>query len=468
MVKKQLTEFQQPPAKEIVIDTGEKLTLVEQQELFELEATIRDGLRTFIQVGEALQTVREKRLYRSDYASFEAYCQERWQMGRQYAYRLIGGAEVAGNLVSSIGDTALPQKEAHTRELSKLAPEAQPVAWLKAVQAAGSVEAVTAEIVSRAVDEVLGKVGRFEAKLWYAVDGRRHIIYDEGSKEYGGDKGSPLHGFNPWIQGGQLNKSKEYDGFQLVPVPTLEAVPITEKLPSINVSAKRWGEETRHYPVNAKKSIIYDDPVLYEQRGEKRYPQAEFVSEAEIVAGWASLQTRYFEFTIRPPDPTIDWTKGAFLQPGKFMRCYHCDTEHPYAEMVAGVHGEFWTCPNGHILRDEEYRVREKPSEPAVTQQPPVTPAPPTTPAGTFDDEDDETLDDIFDVLDEVASIDTILEYIFDNVDDVTEALKPENVQAFNEDEFGLDRRLSETGREFLLKMLETAKAAKDAQNASA
>ncbi len=453
MVKKQLTDFQQQPATEIVINAGEKLTLVEQQELFELEATIRDGLRTFIQVGEALQTVREKRLYRSDYASFEAYCQERWQMGRQYAYRLIGGAEVAGNLVSSIGDTALPQKEAHTRELSKLAPEAQPVAWLKAVQAAGSVEAVTAEIVSRAVDEVLGKVGRFDPKLWYAVDGRRHIIYDEGSKEYGGDKGSPLHGFNPWIQGGQLNKSKEYDGFQLVPVPTVEAVPITEKLPSINVSAKRWGEGTRYYPVNAKKSIIYDDPVLYEQRGEKRYPQAEFVSEAEIVAGWASLQTRYFEFTIRPPDPTIDWTKGAFLQPGKFMRCYHCVTEHPYAEMVAGVHGEFWTCPDGHILRDEEYRVREKPSEPAVTS--PTTEADASVPLD--DNEEENGLDpDIYDTLSELVGLSDILDFIFENLDDVALALKPEHVEAFNSEE---EYEISPTALEWLNKMVESVRA---------
>ena len=105
--------------------------------------------------------------------------------------------------------------------------------------------------------------------------------------------------------------------------------------------------------------------------------------EYNIVRDWASLKLRMFEYRILPPDPTVEWTKGAHLQPGKLIRCYKCQTEHPFEEMVAGVHGEFWTCPNGHVLRDESYRIREKPTTP---QPPPAAP-----PANTMDDGDDGT-----------------------------------------------------------------------------
>lgn len=409
---KSVQEFQQPPATEIVI-MAEALSATEYDELTLHEKTISRGLHTFIEVGEALQQIRDKRLYRTEFESFEGYCRLKWGMGRQYAYRLIGGAEVAGNLVSSIGDTALPSREAHTRELSKLAPEAQPVAWLKAVTAAGSAEAVTAEIVSRAVDEVLGKAGRFALKLWYAVDGKRHVIYDAGSVDYGGEKGSPLYGFNQWLQGGNLNKSKEYDGFQLVPVPTLDAGDITEKLLGINVKAEKWGSTARYYPVNAKKNIIYNDPVPYDQRGEKRYPQAEFIKEADIVEGWSSLQARYFEFRILPPDPTIDWTKTASLQPGKFIRCYHCNIKHPYAEMVAGVHGEFWTCPEGTILRDDPYRVYDKSDEAA-----PASVTPPTTETDDPPEDEDGDAAELWYVLEALTGFDEFLTVLADNIDD--------------------------------------------------
>jgi len=382
MAKKQsVQEFQQPPATEIVI-MAEALTEVEADELAQHEKTISRGLHTFLEVGEALQQIRDKRLYRTEFQTFDGYCKLKWGMGRQYAYRLIGGAEVAGNLVSSIGDTALPTKEAHTRELSKLAPEAQPVAWLKAVQAAGSAEAVTANHVSRAVDEVLGKAGRFDPKLWYAYDGQRKVIYEPGASKWGGDaEHEGLDDFG-WKSGNELNSDKQYDGCQLLPIPKLDAPPITDSLPGINLTTERWGDGAQYYPVNTRKKIIYNDPVDFDQRGEKRYPNCEFMREYNIVRGWASLRLRMFEYRILPPDPTVEWTKDAHLQPGKLIRCYKCQTEHPFEEMVAGVHGEFWTCPNGHVLRDESYRIREKPATP---------PAPQPPPANTMDDGDDGT-----------------------------------------------------------------------------
>jgi hypothetical protein len=103
-------------------------------------------------VGVALLEIRDRRLYRHQgHVTFEAYCQERWQMGRQYAYRLIDAAKVAQAL-SPIGDN--PATESQARELAPLlrsAPEAIPEVWQEATQtAAEEARPVTASDVREA------------------------------------------------------------------------------------------------------------------------------------------------------------------------------------------------------------------------------------------------------------------------------------------------------------------------------
>ena len=44
--------------------------------LAELEQIIRDGLDTFIEVGNALVRIRDKQLYVDGYSSFDQYCRE--------------------------------------------------------------------------------------------------------------------------------------------------------------------------------------------------------------------------------------------------------------------------------------------------------------------------------------------------------------------------------------------------------
>jgi hypothetical protein len=50
--------------------------------------------------GQALAKMRESRLYREDYNTFEEFCRKRWKMGRHLANKLIAAAEVAQNLVT--------------------------------------------------------------------------------------------------------------------------------------------------------------------------------------------------------------------------------------------------------------------------------------------------------------------------------------------------------------------------------
>ena len=64
--------------------------------LQELESRIEKGLQTFIEVGNCLLEIRDRRLYKEQgYSRFEDYCQERWGWSRERGRQLIEGAKVA-------------------------------------------------------------------------------------------------------------------------------------------------------------------------------------------------------------------------------------------------------------------------------------------------------------------------------------------------------------------------------------
>jgi hypothetical protein len=60
--------------------------------------TIKHGLQTFVDVGAALLEIRDSKLYRKEYGTFEEYCNKRWGWQRNYANKLIRAAEVVENL----------------------------------------------------------------------------------------------------------------------------------------------------------------------------------------------------------------------------------------------------------------------------------------------------------------------------------------------------------------------------------
>jgi hypothetical protein len=93
------------------------LTTREHADLATCEAAL-DNLRVaFWAAGKALQVVRDARLYRDTHATFEDYLQQRWDMSRAQAYRLIEAWPLAERL-SPIGDKI---NESQVRELLPLA-----------------------------------------------------------------------------------------------------------------------------------------------------------------------------------------------------------------------------------------------------------------------------------------------------------------------------------------------------------
>jgi hypothetical protein len=137
--------------------TAPTLTPSERRHLSALEKRIERGLQTFKEVGAALMEVRDSRLYREDWPSFEAYCQARWQMERQRAYQLIGAVEVVEALPEATRN--LVRNEATARELVPIMredPEVLKTVWARVAESATETgKPVMAETVRMVKAEVL-------------------------------------------------------------------------------------------------------------------------------------------------------------------------------------------------------------------------------------------------------------------------------------------------------------------------
>jgi hypothetical protein len=111
----------------------------------------------------ALKAIRDKRLYRQQYDTFEEYCVRRWELSRPRAYELCAASEVMADL-SAIADIGpLPENEAQARPLTRLkAPAQWRRAWQTAVNLAAAEERpVTARDTEEGVRRLDGN-GRIE------------------------------------------------------------------------------------------------------------------------------------------------------------------------------------------------------------------------------------------------------------------------------------------------------------------
>lgn len=111
------------------------LSVPEQKLRDQCEQTIRKGFDGFIEVGQALITIRDKRLYREQFATFEDYMQARWDLSARHGYRLCGAAEVVQNLLSA-SSAVMPATESQARPLQALPAAKQPEVWEEAVRTA--------------------------------------------------------------------------------------------------------------------------------------------------------------------------------------------------------------------------------------------------------------------------------------------------------------------------------------------
>lgn len=121
----------------------------ESQSLIQHEQVIERGLKSFIEVGNALLAIRDERLYREHHATFEDYCQERWGITPQHGGRLIASAIITKNL-EPVGSIP-PANERQTRPLTSLEPDEQRIVW-EVVQKTAPNGNVTASHVKSVAD----------------------------------------------------------------------------------------------------------------------------------------------------------------------------------------------------------------------------------------------------------------------------------------------------------------------------
>lgn len=106
------------------------LTGAEVTRLAERERTIERGLATFVDVGTALAEIRDDRLYRAQYDTFEDYCRRRWGLTRSRAYQMMEAASV----VQNFGHGQAPETESQARELARVPAEQRAEVWQQTIE----------------------------------------------------------------------------------------------------------------------------------------------------------------------------------------------------------------------------------------------------------------------------------------------------------------------------------------------
>ena len=136
---------------------SDKLTTQESEALRRNESIIQAGKNTFVAVGIALTDIRERKLYRQDYSSFEMYCQQRWGWSRQRASQMIQAAVVVQALPEKV--STMVDSERAARQIAKV-PAEKREAVVKKAAAKGKVtgktikEAAEAEVLVKDADGV--------------------------------------------------------------------------------------------------------------------------------------------------------------------------------------------------------------------------------------------------------------------------------------------------------------------------
>jgi len=122
------------------VEVLEELTYDEERDRHRLELRVE---RAFYEAGKALAELRDRRLYRSTHKTFETYCRDRFNYGRDAAYLKIAAAEVYDNIqkfLPTIGrQIPMPTTERQLRDIAKanIEPEMQASAWVQSVDEAG-------------------------------------------------------------------------------------------------------------------------------------------------------------------------------------------------------------------------------------------------------------------------------------------------------------------------------------------
>jgi len=132
-------------------------TKLSPDELEKCEVVIESGKQVFIEVGNALREIRDRKGYRHKYGTFEEYCKQRWGFSVSGAYKQIKASEAA-QLIQQNVDTCPQIDYGKARTVATLTPPQQ-VAFAETHD--------ISEMTSREVEKAVKGRLRFQPTLFF-------------------------------------------------------------------------------------------------------------------------------------------------------------------------------------------------------------------------------------------------------------------------------------------------------------
>lgn len=131
-----------------------------RQQLAEHESEMK---RCWQEFARRLAIIRDERLYRAEFDTFEDYCKARWNVGRNFVNKQIQAAEIVNELVNNLGTMVPISNERTVREFKEVPKEDRP----KVAEAAKEVAKGKGRdtINSRDVKEAKAKIYKVETKI---------------------------------------------------------------------------------------------------------------------------------------------------------------------------------------------------------------------------------------------------------------------------------------------------------------
>lgn len=122
-----------------------------------LECIIAEGISSFRAAGEALKEIRDLKLYRESYKTFERYVDEKWGFKKSRAYQIIEASEVSKRISTNGGQNERASEitsERQLRELKEVPDELMAPVIDRAVELAGD-DKITASDLKQSREEIL-------------------------------------------------------------------------------------------------------------------------------------------------------------------------------------------------------------------------------------------------------------------------------------------------------------------------
>lgn len=151
----------------------ETMSTDERVEFLKEDKVVRDHKDSFVKCGLALERIRDERLYRDSYKTFEDYCQNRLGNGRRYANYLIEGAVAVKELPKSLG-TIVPNSGA-ALAVARV-PRKRRAKVIKEVVESG--QPVTARAITEAANSISPPLAVYRDEIGIPIPSKIQHLWD--------------------------------------------------------------------------------------------------------------------------------------------------------------------------------------------------------------------------------------------------------------------------------------------------